>query len=333
MANAAPQNLPTPHELNGSRSVLPSWLVSVIAHVLVFFFCMTTLRSCGGGDFSGQSTEAFRNVGIYVRDSQPVEDVPNEPVTETVTEQQPVEANEAPRLDQSPPIELELPQNNISIGVGAPAVTPIIPQSALPTTAQHMLEPGSIRSSGQPGIGDGQTTFFDIREKADRFIYLIDLSGSMYGARMRYASANLKASLRQLNVKQQFQVIFYNKSTHTMSLPSNPEADWYRATKENIRAAMRFIDSAVPDSGTMHGRALKTALRLRPQVLFFLTDGSDVLTAGELDTLKRLNSGRTRIHCIKFDELGDLGLDNWMKKLARTNGGTYRYRDVLNLEK
>lgn len=332
MSNAVSSQLSVNGETKAARSILPSWLVSVVVHVVVFFFCMTTLRSCGGGDFSGQTTEAFRDVGIYVRESDSIaEDVPQEAVTETVQEQ-PIEALESPSIDQAPPVEISLPQNNISIGVGA-AAAPMIPEGAVPTSPQKMLQPGRVRPSGQPGIGPGETSFFDIREKADRFVYLIDLSGSMAGPRMRFATENLKASLRQLNVQQQFQVIFYDNSTHTMTLPSNPTADWYRATRANISAAIRFIDSAVPGNGTSHVPALREALRLRPQVLFFLTDGSDTVYASELESLYRLNRGRTRIHCIKFDELGELGTDNWMKKLSRANDGTYRYQDVSNLGK
>jgi hypothetical protein len=309
-------------------SILPSWLASVIVHVAIFVFCMTSLRSCGG-DFSGQTGEQFHEVGIYVRDSQVSEVEKTQEQVTDVTERV-VEPVQTPSIDPTPPAEITLPENDISI-VGAGA--PVIPSSAIPTGVPQMLTPGRVRPSGQPGLGEGQTTFFDIRESADRFVYLIDSSASMYGPRMRFAASQLKASLRQLNAKQQFQVVFYNNGTHTMSLRSKPGAAWYRATSANISDAIRFIDSASPDGGTEHGPALRQVLKYRPQVLFFLTDGSEPLTRGELESISNLNSGRTRIHCVKFDELGDLGLDNWLKKLARANGGSYRYQDVLNLRR
>ena len=328
MPDVVSNNLSMNAQDSSPWSVLPSWLTSVVVHVAVFFFCMTSLRGCGG-DFTGQTGEQFREVGIYVRESPVSEVEVQEPVTDnTEPVTQPLDV---PSIDPTPPAEIQLPENDISVvGVGAPA----IPSSAIPTGVQQMtVRPGSVRPSGQPGLGDGQTSFFDIRDNASRFIYLIDLSSSMYGPKMRFAAAQLKASLRQLNPKQEFQVVFYNNSTHTMSLRSKPNAAWYRATSTNISDAIRFIDAAVPDGGTEHGDALRYALKLRPQVLFFLTDGTAPLAPGVLESISNLNSGRTRIHCVKFDELGDLSVDNWLKKLARSNGGSYRYQDVLKLSR
>ena len=84
-----------------------------------------------------------------------------------------------------------------------------------------------------------------------------------------------------------------------------------------------------PDGGTDHMPALKKALRYQPDHLFFLTDADQpILSARELNEIKTLNAGRTKIHCVEFGKGSELSGDNFLKKLARDNGGTYRYRDV-----
>jgi hypothetical protein len=73
------------------------------------------------------------------------------------------------------------------------------------------------------------------------------------------------------------------------------------------------------------------ALRLVPDVVFFLTDAAyPQLTNAELDEVRRSNAG-TVIHTIEFGAGPQMGGDNFLMKLARQNDGRHTYVDVTQL--
>ena len=98
--------------------------------------------------------------------------------------------------------------------------------------------------------------------------------------------------------------------------------------------AGQFIDGVDADHGTLHMPALRKALSLNPEVIFLLTDADSPLGDADLNDIEVLNKGRARIHCIEFSIGPELTIDdNFLKKLARRNGGNYRYRDVTNFSR
>ena len=175
--------------------------------------------------------------------------------------------------------------------------------------------------------------FMGAKDNGTRVVFAIDCSASManYGA-MRSAKAALVSSLQSLSDTQQFQILFYNQTPHLLNIRGQAAADLLFATEINKSFARQHISGIEPDLGTDHLPALRMALRMAPEVLFFLTDADEPqLTAAQLHEIQRLNQGRTRIHTIEFGTGGAVDTDNFLKKLARQNGGTYRYHDVKRL--
>ena len=116
--------------------------------------------------------------------------------------------------------------------------------------------------------------------------------------------------------------------------PSNPilngpyEAPGlHYATDQNKVMATREMEKLFPDSGTEHLPALKMALSMKPDVVFFLTDADD-LRARDVKEVSDLNNGRANIHTIEFAIGPETDRENMLRELANTNGGTYRYIDV-----
>ena len=72
--------------------------------------------------------------------------------------------------------------------------------------------------------------------------------------------------------------------------------------------------------------ALRTALGLKPEVVFFLTD-ADLMTNNDVNEILA-ESGGSRIQAVEFGRGSDLGLETPLRRLATTTGGTYRYIDV-----
>jgi hypothetical protein len=82
--------------------------------------------------------------------------------------------------------------------------------------------------------------------------------------------------------------------------------------------------------------AVQLALRLHPDVLFFLTDGGKPgLSSSDLDELKRLNDRHTRIHCVQFSSQDDpdaAEAAEFLRKLSAQSDGEYVCRDVSHFD-
>jgi hypothetical protein len=95
--------------------------------------------------------------------------------------------------------------------------------------------------------------------------------------------------------------------------------------------AEQFVRQITASGGTSHMEPLRLALRLAPDVIFFLTDAADPqLSPSQLRELHRLNSG-TVVNTIEFGSGPFPGGDNFLMKLARQNDGRHVYVDVAKL--
>jgi hypothetical protein len=187
---------------------------------------------------------------------------------------------------------------------------------------------------GGGGSGRGGTSFFGHKASGTKFVYVLDASGSMYDYNaISVAKAELLSSLQQLEATEQFQIIFYNEKCRPLrSVDGKDQLLW--GTDTNRTIASQFIREVQPDGGTRHLEAMLMALSYGPDVIFFLTDaGEPVLYPGDLDKIKKRNNGRSRIFSIEFGKGSNLKTDNFLKKLARENGGAHAYRDVQEFRK
>ncbi len=162
---------------------------------------------------------------------------------------------------------------------------------------------------------------------------MIDCSGSMFSYNaMQAAKDELLSSLRSLRRSQQFQIVFYNLDQKWLKVPGNTDCQYFAASETNRRLAGQFIAEVQPDGGTQHLPALELALRLEPDVIYFLTDaGEPAMKPQELDQVRQRNQGRSRIHCVQFgmsDESTAPAETNFLRKLAAENNGDYVYRNV-----
>ena len=315
-------------------AVVPSWIASICVHGTLLICFAFGVQSCEQGH-SGAAQEDYRNVGISMR---PLEDHSRE----TDATADPALENDATPVESPAEVEiaeavpelnefaagLTLPEqdNHKVIGPGGAALT--LPQTAVTTDPLSGLD-GAPPPATALSAGQGTTSFFDINAKGTRFVYIVDHSGSMgfYG-QLRVAKAELMSSLQSLDSTQQFQIIFYNSSLAEMRLRGQPPAMWW-GTDINRTLSFQFIRRITPDGGTAHMPALRKALSYRPEHIFLLTDADQpILSKPNLEEIKRINKGRSQIHAIEFGEGGFLGIENHLGRLARQNGGTYRYRDV-----
>ena len=175
------------------------------------------------------------------------------------------------------------------------------------------------------GIGPG-TQFFGARDHAHSFSYVIDCSGSMATHNsLEVAKRELLASLDQLPPDTEFAVIFYSMIPRMLTDPQGHRG-LMSATTANKARIRTQLAAVVPDGGTDHMAALRSALALKPEVIFFLTD-ADMMTNGDADQILA-EVGTTRIQAVEFGNGTDLGELRPLRRLATTTGGAYLYIDV-----
>ena len=195
------------------------------------------------------------------------------------------------------------------------------------------LRPGGGGSRGTGIGGKAQTQVFGVRGEGSRFVYVFDRSSSMAGFQGRPLAAakrELIASLEHLDKVHQFQIIFYNQEPQVMRL-GGAQTGMVFASDEGKKMATSFLSGIIASGGTQHMHALELALGMRPDVIFFLTDADEPkLLPDELAKIRRLNHGAS-INAIEFGAGAPAGATNFLKQLARENGGNYGYVDVTRL--
>jgi hypothetical protein len=175
------------------------------------------------------------------------------------------------------------------------------------------------------GIGPG-TEFFGAREQGRSFAYVIDCSGSMATRNaLEVAKRELLASLSQLPPDARFAVIFYNLHARVFADPSGQEG-LMAATALNKTRVETQLKTVSAYGGTDHMLALRTALGLKPEVVFFLTDADQIMNNEVNEILAE--AGNSRIQAVEFGRGPDLGMQTPLRRMATTTGGTYRYIDV-----
>ncbi len=189
---------------------------------------------------------------------------------------------------------------------------------------------GSGGGSGG-GIGQGMgpgTEFFGAREHAGSFAYVIDCSGSMASRNaLEVAKRELLASLNQLPPDAQFAVVFYNLSALVFADPQGHRGLMAAKDANKGRVATQLA-TVKPDGGTDHMIALRAALDLHPEVIFFLTD-ADFMTHDDVNEILA-EVGKSRVQAVIFGRGTDFSGENApFRRLATSTGGAYRYVDVL----
>ena len=318
---------PTAGEL---RPELPSWLMSLILHLLIFLLLGLTLRMAPR---QGTATERTAEVGIALKFQegdreyyQTGADAGGEQAAATDSGQSGPEL--ADLLSEKPPVD---PSGALPTGIEV--IGPAALDGGGVASAGGMTEgPGKRAGSGSIG-GPGRTTLFGIEAEAWKFVYVFDRSDSMNsfgGKPLKAARAQLLASLDSLDSVHQFQVIFYNERPEIFN-PSGRQSKLAFANEQNKRNADKFIRGVTAIGRTNHVDALKLALALGPDVIFFLTDaGQPQLSAPQLHEIHRRAAG-TVIHTIEFGIGQQDDPNNFLVKLARENGGQHVYQDISKL--
>ncbi len=309
---------------DGRRALVPAWLVSVLLHATLFGVLGVTLEMTP----QGSADEPLRDVGIVlkkVEDGQPQYDGQDDVATQDQGQTATETLNDV--IADGPPSDLTsaLPSEQDWLGA-AQSQSGALDAGALV---------GDANLQRTPRKGITRTNVFGVSGEGTKFVYVFDRSGSMERSLgpspLKAAKLQLLASLESLSATNQFQIIFYNHEP-LMFAPRGKATTLVFGDERTKLAAEQFLNG-IAAVGATTGReaALLQALRLLPDVVFFLSDIDNPLLPNQLKKIRRRNSGRTSINTIEFDRGPPKGGGNFLKQLAAENGGRYVYVDIGKL--
>jgi len=154
--------------------------------------------------------------------------------------------------------------------------------------------------------------------------FVIDVSGSMSGAKIEQARAALRQALGTLGPADRFRLISFSSGV------TNFRDGFVPATPANLDSARRFVDDLVADGGTNIAGALEAALlpgtpEERLPIVVFLTDG--IPSVGESSPERIAAAAGARIGRARIFTFG-IGQDvntYLLDRLAQEGRGTAQY--------
>ena len=204
-----------------------------------------------------------------------------------------------------------------------PRSSPATKPRAKNVSKQGSQQPGLGQGLGEGnGIGNGKG-FFGSTPQGRRIVFVVDNSRSMNHkhdspakTRYRRVKVELVKSILEMPPESEFYVIFFCNETLPM-----PARDLQPATPELKDRYLRWVVQVDSGGGPTDPRdAMQTALRLQPDLIYFLTDGE--FQRGVNLKLLSIAQSRTVIHTFAFGER--LGEDV-LKAIARKNRGEYKF--------
>ena len=221
-------------------------------------------------------------------------------------------------------LEVSSPIVNGPVG-GTPSSTNAKSSSSAANSKKGSIKPGKGRGLGEgDGVGNGSGPgFFGSVPGSKRIVYVVDNSRSMNAkhdspskTRFRRLKVELIKSILELPPESQFFVIFFADEMLAM-----PAESLQPATPQSKDHYLRWVAQVDPGGGpTDPLEAMATAIKLQPDIIYFLTDGE--FKKGVNLKLRSIKLPRTTIHTFAFGET--LG-EELLKDVAQRNGGEYKF--------
>ncbi len=318
-------------------SDIPAWLVSLAFHLLVFLALVLWWQPLPRGTGAIQDRPAGIAVVHEVSEGAEVEILGSNSEQNAEAAAGMAEPSDAALADalSNLPLGAELPDGaNEGAAAGASSTGGDLEDATAAGNLSGLG--GSEAASGSQGGGKAKTSVFGVEGYGDSFVYLFDRSDSMnagQAAPLRAAKRELMASLDSLTSVHQFQIVFYNEAPTPYRSSLSRARGMLFASDAEKRQAMRFVSNVVAMGGTEHLDALRLAISMSPDVIFFLTDADEpVLKADQLaDLVERCQRAGTTIHAIEFGKGDNPRSGRWIEALADRTGGEYRYLDTIGL--
>lgn len=288
----------------GRRAAVVGVLVSVIVHVLMGLVSM--LIGWGGPAGPGRVDSEGPGVEFAVSSEEELASLQDSAVA--------LDAPAVPEISMQEPVAADLMDANAASGLEG-AIGEI-------TDIGTLSGGGDVGTSGEAmgGAGGGGASFFGVEATGNRFVYIVDVSGSMgVGGKLDSLKGQLSESIRSLPETAQFIVLPYSDGAN----PLGNKTEWTEAVWSGKRWAIAEIGNLHDAGGTVPLPAFQMAFSMkpRPEAIYFMTDGEfDPVTADEIALLNA--KLRVPIHCICF---GTRDSEEVMKQIASLSKGSYTF--------
>jgi hypothetical protein len=194
--------------------------------------------------------------------------------------------------------------------------------------AQPLRSPDGKAITPSNGDSYSKVSVFGLEAAGSRFVYVFDRSSSMEGAPLAAAKRQLIKSISTIDELQQFHIIFFNQRLLSLNIAGGRQRIAF-ATDRNKKQAVRFINQVKADGATDRYLALKHAIALQPDVIFFLSDADDPMTAAQMSEIARTNERvGAKICVIEFGAGATPPKSNFLIDLAAQSDGKYVYVDI-----
>lgn len=163
---------------------------------------------------------------------------------------------------------------------------------------------------------------------ADKLMFVLDVSGSMQGARFAAAKRELLQAVNGLRSEVRFGIIVFNSSVGRWQ-PHLVAAD-----ARHKKLAEKFVEGLNPQASTATFDALSAALEYDVEAIYFLTDGAP--NGGQIVAPPAIVQTVTGTNQLRRISIYTIGLapgapgsitDAFLQTLAEQNLGTYRRVD------
>lgn len=275
--------------------------ISLVIHISIMIW-LSFLRSAGIG--SGIPTEASYEFAIIDEEQL------------TALEQASFDS-----LDSQEASMADVPLKPDELAPSAPSVE----MSVAASGSVPALGASGQGTGGEIGLGGGGGTasFFGTGGKGQRFAFIVDVSGSMgQNRKLEIAMRELARSVDALPDFAFFHIILFESKTVEPPM----QVGWMRARRSTVRQVVRWLGTVEPNGGTEPRNAFLQvfSLDVRPDVIFFLTDG--IFNDISLEELAELNSRGKRviINTVGFGAAGEVD-QTILRSIAGQSGGEYRF--------
>lgn len=198
-----------------------------------------------------------------------------------------------------------------------------LPTASLGEGVEALVEvAGASPVVGPPGGKPGEPSFFGIDLKDEDAVFVVDGSLSMNyphpgPAKTRFGRVKLELlkTITNMSEEQKFFMIFFNQNAVPM-----PAERMMEATAGSQKRYLTWMTQLKAAGQTNPEQALLLALYLKPDVIYFLTDGD--FDYKVVPSVTQANQANIRIHTIGF---GDDRGEKFLKEIAKFNDGTYRF--------
>jgi hypothetical protein len=164
-----------------------------------------------------------------------------------------------------------------------------------------------------------EVEFFQTTAEAQSVTYVVDCSGSMAGRRFERAQAELNRSVSRLKPGQRFHVSFFHSGARPM-FEENPPAGLAAASPAMTTRLQEWMAQIRAGGGTRPDAALQIAARLKPDVIYLLSDGE--FSPLSATTKELIQTHQIVVHTIAFESSAGARL---LEDIANGSGGTYRF--------